>query len=406
MFSIHTCPLASQEGKETGGMNVYVFELARKLVGLGYVVDIFTRYQSHKDPKIATVIPGLRVIHLKAGPEKSIPKKLVINHLDEFTQSFLSFIKVEQKTYNLLHAHYYLSGIVCQRVKAEKLPNIPLVVTFHTLALMKNLVARDELEKEEKERIDAELSLVRKADIIIAPSKTDSKYLQYLYDCSPLKISVITPGVNTSLFKPIDKNAAKKYIHADLDHKLILFVGRIEPLKAIDVLLYAMKILSKQNPSLTTCLWIVGGDVTQKKHLWSKELQKLEKLRILLNITTAVTFVGQKPQRKLPYYYNAAQLVIMPSHYESFGMAALEAMACGTPVITTNVSGIESIIDEDRKTLITSSNNPLLLAKKMAFLLTNKTEYEKISQNVQETAQNLDWENTAKKVSSIYKKLL
>ncbi|MBI2430814.1 MAG: glycosyltransferase [Candidatus Levybacteria bacterium] len=406
IFSVHTCPLAFQEGKETGGMNVYVMALSKELAKRGFIIDIFTRSQSKVHPKIVAVNKNLRVIHLVAGPEKPIPKKQVIAYVDEFVESFLSFTHKETVSYNLFHAHYYLSGMVCQKLQQKEFADTPFIINFHTLALMKNLVARDELEREEKERIDAEITLVKEANHIVASSQTDAQYLQYLYNCPKEKIIVVYPGVDTTLFQPMDKVKAKKHIGASPDHKLVLFVGRIEPLKGIDMLLYALKILLKQNPNIKVCLWIIGGDISQKKHLWSKELQRLEKLRNLLNMETVVYFVGKKHQHKLPYYYNAAEVVVMPSHYESFGMSALEAMSCGTPVITTNVSGITSLFDKQYQRLITSVNNPLLLASQIAFLLTNTNEYEKISKLVHKRVETLSWKNVAKQVTTAYKKLL
>lgn len=406
MISFHTCPLASEEGKETGGMNVYVLELSRQLAQNGFFVDIFTRSQDQKNKKIVTLTPTLRVIHIPAGPEKIIAKKNLGEYIPEFATNIFSFIQEENLTYNILHCHYYLSGLAGIDINKILPHPLPIIMTFHTLALMKNLVARNEMEKEEKERIDAEFLLIQHAQKIIAPSSSDKEYLIYLYNAPKEKIALITPGVDTSVFKPMDKITAKAAIKANKDDNIILFVGRIEPLKGIDVLMYAMKILREKNPSVSFYLWIVGGDVSQKKQLWSKELQKLEKLRHLLQMKTLVHFVGQEPQSRLPFYYNAAEVVVMPSHYESFGMAALEAMACGVPVITTNVSGIASLLDETHDSLITSANNPLLLASQIEALVTNQEKHTKVSKEVYEKVQDLDWKYIAQKVSALYNNLL
>ncbi|MBI2074741.1 MAG: glycosyltransferase [Candidatus Levybacteria bacterium] len=406
MISLHTCPLASQEGKETGGINVYVLELSKELANLGYKIDIFTRSQSSKQPKVVRVSQSIRVIHLRCGPEKYISKKKLSQYVNEFVKSFYSFVNNKDFPYSVIHCHYYLSGLAGLIIKENSKTNIPLLMTFHTLAFMKNLVARDELEREEKERIDAEVLLVKKSDKIIASSENDKLYLKYLYNCPEEKLTVVNPGVNTEVFKPIDKTTAKKYIKADSEHKIILFVGRIEPLKGIDSILYAMKILLERDPELKVCLWIVGGDVSQRPHLWSKELQKLEKLRKLLNITAQVKFVGQRPQKDLPFYYNASELVVMPSHYESFGMAALEAMACAVPVITTSVAGISTLFDKKHESLITTANNPLLLASQIDFYLTNNKALEKVSKDVLEKVQDFKWSNIADEINNIYKELI
>jgi D-inositol-3-phosphate glycosyltransferase len=393
ILSYHTCPLSDGEGGEIGGMNIYVLELCKQLARKGYKIDIFTRSQNKDSKKIVEVTSGLRIIHLIAGKEEVIEKKKLIKHIFEFTTNIFDFIEKNKINYNLIYAHYYLSGIAGLKVKERY--KIPLFITFHTLALMKNLVARDNSEKEDLRRIESELLLVKKADKIISTSVQDGKYLETLYNCSGDKIFIITPGINLKIFYPQNKIKAKKIIGASENHKLILFVGRIEPLKAIDVLLYAMKILSKDKININLCLWILGGDTNIKSTKWSKELKRLDKLRQLLDISTEVTFIGKKHQDELPNYYNASEIVVLPSHYESFGIVALEAMSCCVPVITTDTAGIASLFADEDSPLITSANNPLMLAQKMKHLLTNKCEYQRISREVFKKAAELSWENIA-----------
>jgi D-inositol-3-phosphate glycosyltransferase len=399
VISYHTCPLSDSEGKETGGMNVYVMESCKRLAEKGYGVDVYTRSQDKNSPKIVDVSDNLRVIHIAAGEEKNVEKKKLITHISEFTKNLLDFIDKNKITYDLIYSHYYLSGIIGLQIKKQY--NLPLFVTFHTLALMKNLVARDESEREGLVRIKYELLLVKKADKIIATSESDREYLITLYNCPKNRVFVVTPGVDLKVFNPKDKNISKEMIGADKDHKLILFVGRIEPLKGIDVLLYAMKILLKNNPEIRLCLWVLGGDLTGENKNWSKELKRLNELKELLNISTAVTFVGRKKQNELSDYYNASEIVILPSQYESFGIAALEAMACGIPVITTDTTGVAGILDKQHSSLITSANNPLLLADKIKNLLTNEKEYEKLSHEVIKKVSDLTWEDIVKKLIKI-----
>ncbi len=404
MISYHTCPLASIEGKETGGMNVYVYELSRNLARLGHAVDVITRSQDKQSEKIVLVEKNFRVIHLPAGPEKVINKKKLIEYIPSFTDSFIKFSKEENLTYDLMHAHYYQSGLIGLEINKRFNSPMPMVMTFHTLALMKNLVARSVSELGNRFRIDAEFKLTKQADAIITPSSSDKQYLKYLYRADDKKVFEIPPGVNTELFKPMDNNAAKKHLGLHPKEKFILFVGRIEPLKGIDMLLYALKILQAQVPYISVRLLIVGGDISQHITKWSSQLKQLDELRHILEISKQVEFVGQKPQDKLLYYYNAAELVVMPSHYESFGMAAAEAMACGTPVITTNVSGISYLIDERHSTLITTVNNPLLLASQIRQLLTNKTMYGEIRKNIMNNIEDLCWSRIVKQVEEVYAK--
>jgi D-inositol-3-phosphate glycosyltransferase len=402
MISYHTCPLASQEGKETGGMNVYVLELSKELARRGIAVDAFTRSQDERQPHIVPVTPNFRVIHVPAGPESPIPKKQLLQYLPEFVANYQRFVAEQGIEYDLLHCHYYLSGLAGLDMARQAARKPPIVMSFHTLALMKNLVARDELEREEKERVDAEFQLVREAEKIIAPSESDKSYLEYLYQAESSAVEVIPPGVDVSHFYPLSTFEARARLGIPPDEHIILFCGRIEPLKGIDMLLYAVKILVEKNPQLKVSLWIIGGDVSQQKEKWSRELQKLEKLRHLLKLIPVVHFAGQQPQEILPYYYNAADVLVMPSHYESFGMAAAEAMACGIPVITTNVSGVSSLIDERHKQLVASVNNPLLLASQMETLLTDSEKRQQVSQDVLQKVQDLNWLNVTNKVLTLY----
>lgn len=406
MLSYHTCPLALQEGKEMGGMNVYVLELSRELARRGIAVDVFTRSQDADQPYIVPVEPGFRVIHVTAGPQHPVPKKQLRQYLPEFIAGYHRFVQEQGVTYDVLHGHYYLSGLAGLEIRRASAAPLPLLLSFHTLALMKNLVARDELEREEGDRIEAEFALVQAADGIIAPSVSDSQYLQYLLQARAERVTVIPPGVDVQNFHPLDQAAARAHLGMSAADRVILFCGRIEPLKGIDLLLYALKIMLEQHPELRVCLWIIGGDVSGTPDRWSKELQKLEKLRHQLKLTPHVTFAGQQGQDVLPYYYNAADLVVMPSHYESFGMAAAEAMACGTPIITTNATGISSLIDEKHDLLITSVNNPLLLASQMAHLLLDHADRAQIGAQMRATVQDLNWQTIAGRVLAVYDRAL
>jgi D-inositol-3-phosphate glycosyltransferase len=401
MISYHTCPLAAEEGKETGGMNVYVLELSLALAARGHSVDIFTRAQDPSNAPIIQVAEGVRLFHVPAGPEASIPKKELGQFVDVFASEVANIMAKEEHTYQVMHAHYYLSGLVA--LQLQKLGwKAKLVTTFHTLAIMKNLVGRSEGEKEDEKRLSAEHLLLEKSDCIVAPSQRDMQYMEYLYDAGSNCAQIVPPGVNVGRFAPMSKSDAKSQIKAPKDSRLVMFVGRIEPLKGIDSLLYAVKVLKKQKPERNIAVWIVGGDVSQPVEMWSEELKRLEYVRRQLDLEATVKFVGQQPQDVLPYYYNAADVVVMPSHYESFGMAALEAMACGVPVITSNVAGITGILDDQHSNLVTTVNNPLLLAEQIDKLLTDDTYYQRVSQNVHEKVQNLSWQAVAKKMEKVY----
>ncbi len=404
MISFHTCPLASQEGKESGGMNVYVLELSKALSAMGLSVDMYTRCQDPSNQEVIEVSDNLRLIHLPAGPAGPYHKSQLLSVTDEFVAAYQEFTRRQNLAYDVLHCHYYLSGVIGHKINATLKVKLPIVFTYHTLALMKNLVARNTQEQENADRVEAELSLATSVDAIISPSENEREYLEYLYAAPAEKISVVPPGVDLKLFHPMSKKLAKQKVGADQDHKIILFAGRIEAIKGIDVLMYATKIFLAKNPQIgPVCVWIVGGDISQPKHLWSQELQRLEQLRAQLGLSLYVHFAGQSRQEELPYFYNAAEVVVMPSHYESFGMAAAEAMACGIPVITTNVTGISRLIDDKHQHLITSANNPLLLAKQIEHVLLEPDHHK--SQELRQTVSDLDWSVVATNIRVVYERV-
>lgn len=387
MISYHTCPLASLEGKQTGGMNIYVLELSRALARLGNSVDVYTRSHEANDELIVSPEPNLRVMHLTAGPRESLPKKNLVRYIPQFVRAYTAFVRKEGIAYDVVHAHYYQSGLAVIGM------GVPFVMTFHTLGLMKNLVARTTAEKESGTRIQAEFLLIRRAAVIIASSASDRSYMAHLYGVPNKKISVVTPGIDTRLFRPMEKRIARRYIHADPGHKIVLFVGRIEPLKGIDSLLYAIKILKSRNPDESICLWVVGGNVL------SRTLQDLSRLQKTLSLETNVRFVGLQKQSELPYYYNAADVVVIPSHYESFGMSAFEAISCGVPVITSNVAGISGLLSDEFPSPITSVNNPLLLASQIRKVLKNPSSARRSSGMLS----NHTWSGVAARMLSVYK---
>jgi len=406
MISYHTNPIYATSGKQTGGMNVYVLELAKKMSEKGVCIDIFTRSHTKKRLIITEISKYARIIQLGAGPSTPIVKKKLPTYIADFVVSMNKFIEKQAVKYDLIHAHYYMSGLVAVDF-IKKSHYIPLVVNFHTLALMKNLVARNTHEKENQKRIENECAISRHASKIIALSQSDKQYMQYLYDVPDEKLVVIPPGVDTNIFHPQIKDEARDKIGFSKNSKIILFVGRIEPLKGIDTLLYTVKILLSQNPSLKKSLQliIIGGDISQKKSLWSKEMRKLVTLKNTLNIATSVSFVGYKSRVELSTYYAASDVLVMPSHYETFGIVALEAMASGLPTIATSVSGISSMLDKSTPYFQLPSNSPLDVAKTIESLFSNYKEYKSITHELSQKAQTLTWDHVADSVLQVYESL-
>ncbi|GAP14308.1 glycosyltransferase [Longilinea arvoryzae] len=407
MLSYHTCPLATLGGKDTGGMNVYVRELTRHLGGLGIHVDVFTRSQDEHVPHVLHDLGyGNRVVHVLAGPEVPLPKPELVNYLTEFVDGIQRFAAEKGIHYDLIHSHYWMSGVAAMQLKAEW--NLPILHMFHTLVLMKNRVARTPQEMEGGYRIDGEYQVLRAADRIIAATPAELSQLQFLYHADKSKITVIPPGVDTSHFYPIPPDEARAVIGIHPHDRMILFVGRIEPLKGVETLIRAIALLFKDR-IISGCphyLAIVGGDPAVTPEMENTEMARLQALCHDLGVDDLVLFLGKRAQDTLPYYYSAAEVVVMPSHYESFGMVALEAMACGTPVIASQVGGLAFLVQDGVTGYSIPDDDPQALAEKLALLVCNPELRNQLGQQAADYARGYDWSIIAQRMSSVYQELL
>ena len=364
-MSVHTCPLATLGGKETGGMNVYVRDLGREFSRRGIEVDVYTRSQNPAVPRITELAENGRVIHIKAGTEEPHNKNLIHNYLPEFVANVESY----KQKYDIIYSHYWLSGLAANSLRRTW--NIPMVQMFHTLAEMKNRVAQTPEERDPEQRINCEGEIMRFTDRLVAATPLEKNHMTWLYGISPEKIDIVPPGVDLERFKPLDQCEARRYIGMPPNDKMILFVGRIQPLKGIDTLIRALAIVKQREPALAKelCVSIIGGDPNPDAEIEQREFDRLKVLEVELGIGDLVTFLGAKDQDTLAYYYSAAEMVVMPSHYESFGMVAIEAMACGTPVIASDVGGLSFSIEDGFNGYLVPGRNPQALADKIVLLL-------------------------------------
>ena len=403
MLSVHTCPLATLGGKETGGMNVYVRELTRELARRGVTADVFTRSQN---PHLPHVMHNLgetgRVIHIPTGPEEPYNKNLVFDHLPEFVDNVLQFAQREGITYDLIHSHYWLSGWAARDLRAEW--GAPIIQMFHTLGHVKNLIAAPS-ERESQRRIDKETEIIDFVDHIVAATPAEEEQLVEYYDADPSKITIIPPGVDTQLFHPHSPEDAKSRLGVRPCDRMLLFVGRIEPLKGIDTLMRAMALLAYECPTWAKdiCVAIIGGDPNTNEN---EEMERLKAIRAELGITDLVTFLGARDQDKLHHYYSAAEMVIMPSNYESFGMVALEAMACGTPVIASDVGGLGYLVRNGETGLRVPNGDPAALARAIARLAEDHELRRRMGRRAHLYAQQYSWECIADRVQALYLKAL
>jgi D-inositol-3-phosphate glycosyltransferase len=406
MLSYHTCPLATLGGKDTGGMNVYVRDLTLELGRMGIHVDVFTRSQDEHVPHVLHDLGfGNRVVHVPAGPEFPLPKQELAGYIPQFVNGIRQFAADKGIHYDLLHSHYWMSGLAAGGL-SDMWGGLPIMQMFHTLGEMKNRVALNENEREGAYRLDGERQVLARADCIIAATPAEQAQLEWLYKAEPSKVKVIPPGVDTSHFYPIPADEARQYIGLAPDDRMILFVGRIEPLKGVATLIKAVACLSLKNLKEPVNLAVIGGDPEAAPAEISEEMIHLQKLCDDLTVGKMVAFLGKRGQDTLPYYYSAAEVVVMPSHYESFGMVALEAMACGTPVIASQVGGLAFLVQDGITGYTVPTEDNEALCERLTALLGDENLRQKMGRNAAEYARNYDWEKITKQVVKVYKELI
>jgi D-inositol-3-phosphate glycosyltransferase len=393
MLSIHSCPMNIPGGKDTGGMNVYIRELARELAERGHTIDIYTMAHQPQHGPPMNLGQTVRLIHLKTGVDEEVPKLAIYDYIQGLTCSAEDFRKYNQMEYDLIHSHYWLSGLIGQRLQASW--HAPHAVMFHTLGAVKNSIGIGEDEPEL--RIESEQEVVDSCDRIIASTAKERQDLMKHYGASPDKIAIIPCGVNLDLFKPIDKEIARKEL--GLDHqKVVLFVGRIEPLKGLEQLLGALNHIESEKPPL---LMIVGGDEYSQGRV-----QTLQRIAKELHIGDRVVFVGSVAQERLPLFYSAADICAIPSYYESFGMVALESLACGTPIVATNVGNMRCIVRQSEMGRLAKDNSSHNLASKISELLYRQEDKKKHVKTRRDRTTEFSWTNIADRILQEYDRLL
>jgi D-inositol-3-phosphate glycosyltransferase len=407
MISTHTCPLATLGGKETGGMNVYVRDLSRELGRRGMAVDVFTRQQNPDLPAISNSLGvNCRVIHLPAGPVRPYDKNQVFRHLSEFVEGIVAFAEKEGLTYHVLHSHYWLSGWVALALRERW--GTPVIQMFHTLGHMKNIIAQRAADRESDLRIQVETEIIAQANRLVAANPTERTQMISLYGADPAKIQVLPCGVDLNLFKPIAPDEARAHLGLPEDHQMVLFVGRIEPLKGIDTLLRAMVRVTRGcfHWQERLCVCIIGGDPADEPSVINEEMERLKRLRAELGIGDLVVFLGAQDQDTLNVHYSAAEVVVMPSHYESFGMVALEAMACGTPVIASKVGGLAFTVQDGVTGFLVPERDPEALAGKISLLLHDATLRQRLGDQAMKRAQRYSWPIVADQIVALYDRVL
>ena len=406
MLSYHTCPLATLGGKDTGGMNVYVRDLTRCLGQMGIHVDVFTRSQDEHVPHVLHDLGyGNRVVHVPAGPEVPMAKRELADYIPQFVDGILKFADEKGIRYDVIHSHYWMSGLAAASL-SDLWVGAPILHMFHTLGAMKNRIARSDSEREGAYRVEGEKRVIQRADRLIVATEAEKAQLQWLYKADLHKMTIIPPGVDVSHFYPIPKDEARQFIGLEAHQRMVLFVGRIEPLKGVDTLLRAMSCLKFQSVLHPVYLAIIGGEPDADPDEMTAEMVRLQQLCDDLCMGQTVIFLGKRAQDTLPYYYSAAEVLVMPSFYESFGMVALEAMACGTPVIASQVGGLAFLVRDGETGYHVPEGDPSALCDKLTLLLSDRELRERMGKCAAEYAQGYNWEKIAAQIVGVYEGLI
>lgn len=369
-------------------MSVYVHQLARGLGRRGFHVDIYTRHCNPRHPMIIALDENTRVIHLKAGPAGA-PKEDLFRYLPRFLSRLKAFQQRHHLVYNLIHSHYWLSGWVGDALAREW--GVPHVTTFHTLAEVKTRAHMG--EGEAGPRSATERQVATAADRIIVSTPYERGALRRLYDAQEEKVCVVPGGVDLALFQPGDQRAARDHLGLN-GHRTLLYVGRLDPIKGLEVLMRTLA--SMEIPCAVRLLVVGGGDGRDQ------ESRRMKHLTRKLAIQDRVDFLGSLDHNLLPLYYQAADVCVVPSYYESFGLVALEAMACGTPVVASRVAGLQTIVRDNWSGYLVPWHCPDAFADRLEVLLANDALRESMGKEGRSIAQGMSWDRTAAGVAKVY----
>ena len=397
---VHTSPLDQPGAGDAGGMNIYVVESAERMAAMGVSVDIFTRRHNPDLPDIVELSPGVRVRHLNIGACSATKEELpalIPNISDAFSKV------LEEEKYDVLHSHYWISGKVAMPV-AKKF-GIPLAHTMHTMARVKNMNLAEGERPEPMIRVQGETQVVAAADALIANTDAEAASLVSLYEACPDNVSVVSPGVDLYTFTAGNgRKAAREAVGLPQDAHILAFVGRIQPHKGPEVLIRAVAEMLNHSPHLRPKLItvIMGG----ASGSGLGEVERLKDLTSWLNISDVVRFENPVPRAQIPQWYRAADLVCVPSYSESFGLVALEAQACGTPVVATAVGGLRTAIADGISGVLVDGHDPRAWSSVLARLIQEPQRRVLLSMGAIEHASHFGWDATARGTLDIYDRII
>lgn len=393
-LSYHTSPLLAPGSGDAGGMNVYIDELAREMAGRGVCVDVYTRKDDPSLPDEIRVTDRYRVVHIEAGPAEKVGISELVEWVGPFTDAAIAFAQTEGCTYDLLHSHYWLSGRIGLEMKDSL--GVPLANSFHTLGRVKDLTRRADDSPSSSTRILTEQAVIERSDCVIASTPAEAKDLLEHYGADPTRLCMNPPGISHELFRPGNNEAARARL-GFADGPLVLFVGRIQPLKGVDVALEAVALARRELPGLR--MVIVGGPSGIEGHI---EAERLRRRAAESDLDGAVLFLPAQPHHTLADFYRAADVVICPSRSESFGLVAVEAQACATPVIAANVGGLAFGVANEESGLLIEGWDPPDYANALVRFFTERGLARLLSEGARERSRIFTWKAAADRLLELY----
>lgn len=391
VITVHGCPVRQAGSKDSGGMNIYILEMAKRLAARGVQVDVFTRHHDPLDPQIVMLAPGARLIHLPAGAP-TLDKTDVYDLLPQFASQMRRFCIENRLNYDIVSTHYWLSGLVGMRLADEW--GVPHTTSFHTMAEMKRRGRPEEMEVAQRDCSETEVAC--SAESVVVWTEQEKAALVDYCNIDSEKVSVIPPGVDLGRFRPMSQQQSREHLGYGAQ-KNILFVGRLEPLKGIDNLFRAVASLENSG---SVSLSVVGGDAN------SEEKQRLQALAERMKLGDSVRFIGSVSQDELPIHYNAADVCVLPSHYESFGLAALEAAACGRPVVASEVGGLPAIVKNGETGFLVPPKQSDVMTERLCELLNDDLMRSRMGSAARVHAESLGWDRSADALIACYRDLI
>lgn len=399
MISTHTSPLATLGAKDAGGMNVYIRELSRQLGRQGVAVDIFTRRVDPDTPEIVPLAENARVIHIAAGPSAPVGKEALFGYLPEFASEMALFGLRQGISYDMIHSHYWLSGWAA--LLARRYWDAPVVQMFHTLAALKKNAARGAADGEEsQQRLEIERRIIGQVDAIVAANARERAEMTWWYGQRTPKIHAIPCGTDLERFHPQDRAAARSALGLG-DEPILLYVGRIDPAKGIDFLVDAFgRLRAGWTGAAKPRLVVIGGDLVAG--VPGPELTKVRERAAALGAAEGLVFRGPQSHDILPAYYAAADLTVVPSRYESFGLVAIESMACGTPIVASRVGGLAYTVEEGGNGFLVPYGDVEALAATLDRALRDDARRESLRPGALATASEYGWASVTDRILDLY----